>query len=157
MDGEDTQVQIRPATPADSDAVAALAHRLEEGVAKWRDEAAVAAAVREWVRGSMEKVDREDHAVFVADAEGAVVGFISVGEQRHWSGAIDAGIGELVVAIEHSGRGVGRRLVDAAIEWARERALERVTLSTGAANQNARSFYRALGFDEEDVTLSRAV
>ena len=88
------EVSIRPATHSDATPVEALAHRLQEGVAPWRDQAAVAEAVRQWVSESMEKIELDGHAVFVAEVDRIVVGFVSVGEQRHWSGELDAGIGD---------------------------------------------------------------
>jgi hypothetical protein len=36
------------------------------------------------------------------------VGFAAAGSRKHWAGDTDAYIGELVVAAEHTERGVGR-------------------------------------------------
>jgi RimJ/RimL family protein N-acetyltransferase len=47
------------------------------------------------------------------------------------------------------GRGVGTRLVEAAIEWARERGLHKLTLSVFPHNTAAIGLYRKLGFVEE--------
>ncbi len=148
---------IRPAEPADASAVMELAHRLEEGVAPWRDRAGVSAAVRSWVADHLGNLDHGTDAMFVATNDGSVVGFVTLAEKHHWSGALDAYIGELAVDADVEGRGVGRALVAAARGWARERGLKRVILQTGAANRRARAFYTALGFEEEDITLSCAV
>jgi GNAT superfamily N-acetyltransferase len=43
----------------------------------------------------------------------------------------------------------------AAEEWARRQGLACVTLHTGAANARARTFYAALGYEEEDVRLTK--
>jgi ribosomal protein S18 acetylase RimI-like enzyme len=43
----------------------------------------------------------------------------------------------------------------AAEEWARRQRLTCVTLHTGAANTRARAFYAALGYEEEDVRLTK--
>ncbi len=84
-----------------------------------------------------------------------VVGFVSVGERRHFSGAVDGYVGELVVAREHEGRGIGSLLMDHAEGWARHRGVAHLTLETGAANGAARAFYKARGYQEEDVRLTR--
>jgi GNAT superfamily N-acetyltransferase len=55
------------------------------------------------------------------------------------------------------GGGVGRALVGAAENWARVRGRKRVVVDTGAANILARKFYAALRFEEEDITVSRAI
>ncbi|GAA2269163.1 hypothetical protein GCM10010149_07700 [Nonomuraea roseoviolacea subsp. roseoviolacea] len=150
-------VVIRPYRDEDRDAIVALAPRLTEGVAAWRDADAVAAAVRDWVTGSLDRHGSDGHGVFVADRDGCVAGFVTMATRRHFTGEVDAYIGELVVGAEAEGTGVGRALVNAAESWARAHGLRRVTLETGAANGRARSFYRALGYAEEEVRLSRPV
>jgi ribosomal protein S18 acetylase RimI-like enzyme len=146
--------QVRPYSPDDREAVLALAPRLTEGVAAWRDPDTVLDAVVEWVRGSIDAAAEPDHLVLVADANGRIVGFVTAVERRHWSGGTDAYIGELVVDATVEGRGVGRALVDAVRAWARTRGLDAITLETGAANARARGFYAAIGFAEEGVRLT---
>ena len=41
--------------------------------------------------------------------------------------------------------------------WASARGLQRIRLSTGAANAAALHLYDALGYQREDVTLSKRV
>jgi GNAT superfamily N-acetyltransferase len=144
-------VQVRPADASDEESVLQLAGRLSIGVARWRDSRRVSEAVVSWVRAS---VASPEVRVLVADLDGAVVGFVSVSVKQHWAGDRDACIGELVVDATHEGQGVGRALVGAAVRWAQERGLSRITLETGAANRRARQFYATLGFEEEDVRLT---
>ena len=61
------------------------------------------------------------------------------------------GYGEIgmMVAAAWRGRGVGTALVDAAIDWARERGLHKLTLSVFPHNDAAVALYRKLGFAEE--------
>jgi Acetyltransferases len=155
MTGGQPSIVIRPYRDEDRDAVLALAPRLTEGVAPWRDPGAVASAVRGWVTDSLDRADDPDHAVFVAIREGRIAGFTTVTTRRHFTGDLDAYIGELVVAAQMERMGIGRALVSAAESWARARGLRRITLETGAANTRARGFYRALGYAEEEVRLSR--
>ena len=70
-----------------------------------------------------------------------------VSERSHFTGEVDAYIGELVVSKAAEGGGVGRALVGAAADWARGRGRKRVVVDTGAANMPARRFYAALGFE----------
>ncbi|BCJ38349.1 GNAT family acetyltransferase [Actinocatenispora thailandica] len=142
---------IRPYRAADADAVLALAPRLTEGVAPWRDPAAVREAVRGWVADAIDGAE----PVWVAVLAGRVVGFVHAGERRHFTGEADGYVGELVVAADAARSGIGRALMEAAHRWAAGRGLRRLTLETGAANATARAFYRSLGYQEEDVRLSR--
>ena len=148
---------IRAATGAEADAVRSLADRLREGVASWRDATAVTKAVRGWVESSLDAMDEPGHAVLVAESAGKIVGFVTVSPGSHWSGAIEPSIGELVVVPEAEGQGIGKGLVEAAMAHARSEGHSRISVSTGAANARARALYRRLGFEDEDVTLSRAL
>ncbi|MGY1855289.1 N-acetyltransferase family protein [Modestobacter sp. SYSU DS0290] len=151
------QVTVRPAEPADHPALRALAGELATGVAIWRPEAAARTAAEGWVaeacRGS-----GDDRALLVAcDPDGRVLGFAGVAEQRHFTGQVDAYLGELVVAPAARRRGVAVQLVRAAEHWAGSRGLGRLTLETGAANAAARELYSRLGYREEQVTLTRVL
>jgi GNAT superfamily N-acetyltransferase len=148
---------VRPYAADDRDTVLALAPRLTEGVAPWRDPTAVHEAVVGWVRGSIDQAGAAETLVLVAEREGRVVGFVTAVERGHWSGATDAYIGELVVDAMVEGRGVGRALVDGVREWADRRGIGAISLETGAANARARAFYAAIGFAEEDVRLTRVL
>jgi ribosomal protein S18 acetylase RimI-like enzyme len=82
---------------------------------------------------------------------------VGVGSRRHFTGEVDAYVGELAVADTVACCGVGTLLMRAAERWARDRGFSRVTLETGAANQVARRFYRALDYLEEDIRLTKTV
>ncbi|MEM9563347.1 MAG: GNAT family N-acetyltransferase [Actinomycetota bacterium] len=152
----ETRVEVRATETADRAAVLALASRLEIGMSPWRDREAVARTVRNWIEASLDAED-DTRASFVAAEDGVVVGFVSVEEQDHWSGDPEAYIGELIVADDREGRGIGRALVERAAAWGRERGRCRIALDTGAGNERALAFYRAIGFDHDEVRLSRAL
>jgi RimJ/RimL family protein N-acetyltransferase len=81
---------------------------------------------------------------FVAVAGDEIVGLLHVE-------ATGFGFGELgmLVARDWRGRGVGSALVEAAIGWARDRGLHKLSLSVFAHNEAAIALYRKLGFVEE--------
>ena len=154
---EQQQVEIRPVQPGDHAEVLALAPRLTEGVAAWRDPQAVLRAVRGWVESSLGAAGGPGHAVYVAVAEGRVAGVVTVAEQAHFTGQKDAYVGELAVAPGLARRGIATQLMNAAEAWAARRGLAFLTLETGAANHAARAFYAQRGYREEDVRLTRAL
>jgi len=60
--------RIRPFRPRDRSQVLALAPRLTEGAAPWRDPAAVRRAAQNWIQTSIGTVGQPGHAVYVATA-----------------------------------------------------------------------------------------
>ena len=148
---------IRAAQTSDRDSVIEMAERLQEGVASWRNPQEVRRAVIGWVHESLANLADRDAAAFVAERNGEVVGFVCASERSHFTGKVDTYIGELVVMKKAEGLGVGRALVEAAEDWGRSRGRKRVVVDTGAANAPARQFYAALGYEEEDITVSRAI
>jgi ribosomal protein S18 acetylase RimI-like enzyme len=151
------ELGIRPASPEDYPALLDLSPRLAIGVAPWRDPAKVAAAVREWIESSLASVGEQGHAVLVALIDGQVAGMVSLAEREHFTGELDAYVGELVVDRAVEGRGAGRALMAAAEQWAAARGLPRITLETGARNHRARHFYEDAGYQEEEIRLTKAV
>lgn len=150
-------MQVRRYAGSDRAAVVALAPRLTEGVAGWRDRSAVREAVLGWVTGSLDTAAGDGNAVFVADDDGVLLGFVTCGEREHFTGQVDGYVGELVVAGGCVRRGVGSALMAAVELWASDRGLTHLTLETGAANASARGFYGALGYRDEDVRLTKRV
>jgi ribosomal protein S18 acetylase RimI-like enzyme len=152
---DDLGIRVRPAVDEDRPGILDLGPRLAEGVAPWRDQPEALLAGRRWLEDSLAAATAGDGAVLVAADEHGVAGVITIRPSTHFTGERDGYIGELAVAERTSRRGVGRALVDAADAWARDHGLRNLTLHTGAFNENARAFYAALGFAEEEVRLTR--
>ena len=55
---------------------------------------------------------------------------------------------DLVVTSSRRSEGIGRRLLDAATEWARERGCTHLELASGAGREDAHRFYRAQGMEQ---------
>ncbi|HZX05648.1 GNAT family N-acetyltransferase [Kribbella sp.] len=149
-------MKVRRYEDGDHAAVLGLAPRLAEGVAPWRSPEGVLAAVTGWVVEALARSGEPGRIVLVAEENG-VIGFVSGELRTHWSGDSELYVGELVVAAQYEGRGVGRALMDAMAEHATQQGLAAITLDTGASNANARAFYSRLGFAEEDVKLTKTL
>ncbi|HZG48188.1 MAG TPA: GNAT family N-acetyltransferase [Thermoleophilaceae bacterium] len=63
-----------------------------------------------------------------------------------WTQALECYLAELYVAPERRGRGLGRALMEAAIELAREEGADRMDLGTSEDDVAARALYESLGF-----------
>ena len=135
----------------------ALAPRLTEGKAPWRDDEAWLAAVRGWVADAAQAAGAPDNAVFVAVDGDQIVGVVHATERRHFTGQVDAYVGELITAAGQERRGIARALMQAAEQWGAARGLDYLTLETGMHNHSARAFYQAVGYLEEDVRLTKQI
>jgi RimJ/RimL family protein N-acetyltransferase len=89
------------------------------------------------------------HLVAV-DGSGAVVGWCDV-ERHGREGFRHAGRLGIGMLPEARGRGLGRRLVTAALDAARARGMERVELEVFASNTRAVALYESLGFVPEGL------
>ncbi len=107
-----------------------------------------------------QSIEQENEAVFVAEVEGRVVGWIVVSPSRDE----DANPGEtgevqaLYVLAEHWGIGVGRALWLWGLEYLASLGLETATLWVLAGNHRAIRFYRNAGWiaqPESSRTLTR--
>ena len=63
---------------------------------------------------------------------------------------LDAYIEELYVASGRRGEGIGRALLDAAMDAARERGAEHIDLTTGETDTAARALYESAGFTNRE-------
>src|SRR4051794_17793543 len=80
------------------------------------------------MQGRLGQLDgRDDHVVFVAEAEGEIVGWIHGAEQHN---LVSDGVAEICGLVVADGRrisGVGRRLVEAVEQWASARGLVQIS------------------------------
>ncbi len=67
-----------------------------------------------------------------------------------WSGGLEAYLQELYVAPPLRGRGIGRALLETAIELSRERGADGIDLNTGETDTAARALYESMGFTNRE-------
>jgi ribosomal protein S18 acetylase RimI-like enzyme len=98
-----------------------------------------------------------DAVVLVAEREGRVVGYIYAAlEPLSWKELRGpAGfIHDIVVDESARGAGLARGLLDAGIQWLRERGAPRVILGTAAQNARAQRIFEAAGFRRTMVEMT---
>ncbi len=141
------QMKIRPATADDATAAVGLMAQLNEF-----GHGQVDAGVEDRFRAML---NLPQHAIFVAQHDrGQIVGLLTASHRwTLWHIGPCALIDELVVDEGARGQGVGRALIQAAIEWARAQACSEVEVSTEMDNTAAQAFYRRLGFESEALLL----
>ncbi|HWW61515.1 MAG TPA: GNAT family N-acetyltransferase, partial [Thermoanaerobaculia bacterium] len=103
-------------------------------------------------------LDSPDDCIFVADEEGAVVGYVYVAlEPLSWKELRGpaAFIHDVAVAESARNAGAGTKLMEAAFAWARDRGAPRVILWTAASNAIAHSLFHSLGFRDTMIEMTK--
>ena len=140
---------IRRAEPGDAEPLVALARDVGGEPGRWL------ISTRDWrspgdERRYIRAVRRSDHAaVYVAEtATGELVGRLSLARDPHPASVHVADLG-LMVAASHRRLGIGRGLLEQAVEWARERGVEKLELHVFPHNEAAIRLYERFGFERE--------
>jgi len=130
------EVKIRKATEKDAKKIADLAcqmgHSMTEAEAKER----------------VTSIDRQKdyNLLFVAEEDSNILGFVSVYITDEILNGPQARIGGLVVDSNARGKGVGRILMTAAEDWAKEKGSQTMKLSSSMERVEAHKFYEKIGY-----------
>ena len=95
----------------------------------------------------------ESEAAFAVRCGEAWLGFIELRERSHGEGSETSPVGyieALWVAADRRRRGVARQLVEAALDWCRERGLCDLCSDTQIDNVVSQAVHRRLGFEETE-------
>ena len=101
------------------------------------------------VSKQLENLNENREMVFVAELNARVVGFIHV--EKYNVLYLDSMVNILGLAVlsNYQKQGLGRKLIDTAIQWAKEMGIYTLRLNSGINRKEAHQFYRRIGFGEE--------
>lgn len=86
---------------------------------------------------------RSDSDLFVAEVRGEVAGYTVF-----WAVTDQGELGNVAVAPDFRGKGIGRLLVDAVLDVATERGVREIFLEVRKSNEGAQNLYKTFGFYE---------
>lgn len=130
------------------------------------DAAAVAGLLRELGYGTSERQARDRLAatgrtatrVIVAEGASQVIGFLAAQRVSYFPDGSDLlRITGLVVAPASRRAGVGKALIDAAVQHAKEHGCAGVEVTTATRRANAHRFYERLGFSRTSYRFFRGL
>ena len=99
-------------------------------------------------------VRSQEAPTYVAERDGEVVGMVTLSVFRTLTGP-KAYLDHLVVASDWRRRGIGRALLEYAIEQAQAGGASRIDLTANTEKQAGRALYRSLGFRQRDTASFR--
>lgn len=105
------------------------------------------------VSAKLSGIDKSREAVFVADFDGKVIGYVHVEKYDTLYMETLANILGLAVRNDSRRLGAGRMLMKAAEDWAMENGAVGVRLNSGGQRKEAHVFYRAVGYLSEKEQL----
>ncbi|MDO8213488.1 GNAT family N-acetyltransferase [Conexibacter sp. CPCC 206217] len=130
---------VRRAGRDDADAIGRLLHAFNREFDEPTPEPEILAVrMRELLAG-------DDFAVLLAGADPAGLVVLRF-RPAIWSAGMECYLAELYVVPQQRGRGLGRALMHAAIDLARDRGADTIDLGTSDDDHAARSLYESLGF-----------
>ena len=141
---------LRRATPADADAIGVLFHRFNsEFDIPTPEAAALAERLRELL--THDSGTLHDHGTVALLGGPGPEGFAILRLRPSlYSHRLEAYLAELYVVPEQRGRGLGRALLRASLELARELGADRIELGTGEDDRAARALYESHGFSNRE-------
>ena len=144
------EFKVRPADPSDAEALVRLAEAVSAEPEGW-----LISANGQWrsvgdERRYLKALRRYPNAaVIVAErADGDLIGRMSLARDTHPASAHVADLG-LMVAKAVRGKGVGRALLEASVDWARESGIRKLELHVFPWNEPAIRLYEQFGFERE--------
>ncbi|MGB2875516.1 MAG: GNAT family N-acetyltransferase [Gaiellaceae bacterium] len=142
------EIAIRRAVPGDAAALVVLAQEVGAEPEGWL------ISTRAWrstgdERRFLRSIRRSTNAaVFVAEAPAGIVGRLSLSRDPHPASFHVADLGLMVVG-SHRRRGIGRALLEQAVDWARDVGVSKLELHVFPHNEPALALYERFGFERE--------
>jgi len=93
--------------------------------------------------------ERGDHAVFVAEEDGRIIGFLHVYERPAFDKPPEVIVPAIVVDQTLRRTGIGKTIMSMAERWALERGYSSIALTSNISRSVAHSFYNRLGYKIE--------
>ncbi|MEO6433175.1 MAG: GNAT family N-acetyltransferase [Sphingomicrobium sp.] len=132
-----TTIQVRAARLGDEAAIEALVAELDHRISA------------DQVRRNLDALDRDGLPQLVADLDGRIVGLAGLDRMTALYRIRPVGrITILVVAADMRGRGIGRLLVETAVDTARNWGCGMIEVTSNERLQDAHAYYRHLGFEQ---------
>lgn len=146
-------IAIRPARVEDAEGLAALARAIAEDPDGYGPGQPDEMRSPEEQRKLLEEICADERVMLLIAERGGseLVGEVSLRLFSRFRSTSHVRVLGITLAPSVRGRGLGRRMMSAAIDWARDRGVRRIELSVFSNNARAMALYRKMGFEVEGI------
>lgn len=131
-------VVIRLASASDSEPISQLSHQLGYSVSN-----------QEASEKLVKILTNENHCILIATMDNKAVGWLHGFYLPRLTSEPFAEIAAMVVDEAHRDKGIGKKLVDAAKNWAKEKGINTLRVRCNIVRTDTHQFYQNLGFVEQ--------
>lgn len=151
-------IQIRSYKTTDRDFILSLVPRFSEfELPEWRQRDEIDHMSEVLIEKALDEPE-PDSAIFIAEEGETLAGFIHLQTRvDYFNGEKHGYISDVAVGEGFEGRGVGRLLLEAAEDWARQHDYQRLALYVFAGNTRARHLYEKNGFKQEVLKYVKVI
>jgi GNAT superfamily N-acetyltransferase len=148
-----TSVHVRDARPEDRGFILGLVPELLAfgSPPHWRDPRQMTAVDLRVISVVLDSPSTSASILIAEDSNGQGIGFIHLCEEEDYYGGACGHVGDVVVSPAARGQGVGKALLAAGEQWARDRGYRMLTLNVFVGNEQARAVYESIGFLPETI------
>lgn len=148
-------ISVRVASLTDAKAIAVIHVRTWQCAYRGQipDEYLDSMSIEKREKGWVEILSDPKEKIFVAEIDGKVLGFCGAGKSRDEFAEKNTGeVMSIYVDPETIHKGVGSKMLAAALDYLKEQGYGQVTLWVLTTNQKAREFYEKKGFVPDQAT-----
>ncbi len=103
-----------------------------------------------------EFIKQDNSDVFVVEIADEIVasGYVKIKPDRHYLNFEEMGyLGFMFVPVQYRGRGLNKLIIDALLNWCRERGIDEIRLDVYDVNEPAIKAYEKAGFKKHMITM----
>jgi ribosomal protein S18 acetylase RimI-like enzyme len=151
-------IVIRKYKNGDLQEIISLIPRFSEfELPKWRNEEDISKKTKNLIEESVNDLS-EDAEMFIAEENQVILGFILLLTRKDFFTDESHGyISDIAVKKEYEGRGVGRMLLEAAENWAKNKGYRLIVLHALIGNERAKKIYEKFGFEKDNIQYTKIV
>lgn len=146
---------IRNMIESDKDFIIDLSARLADiEYMDWRDRQKMKDAQRKMAQEAISNRDQDSDIFVVEDGNKTLLGYLYITKITDFFTGVEQGyISSIAITKEGEGKGIGKKLIEKAEEWTKNKGYKQLSLNVFKCNERAVNFYTKLNFETETMRM----